>query len=194
MAKLIQRTALALVCVSCLQPGFAQESGSLGSCLRGSLDRFDTIRKNTRADSKRWFRSDFPLQTDGQSGQFSFNYNRNFDAFIGGRLSSGGFFDLNYDTGPSGMDRVVSEHQLRFRIGEGLHSVTEFRGNEFLPKVFTHGFTTRDEGHGFGLHTSFWLLNRWGGSLTRVAPRRRVTLRLPNSRPARTRWCHRLPA
>lgn len=37
---------------------------------------------------------------------------------------------------------------------------------EHMPKLFTHGFTTRKDGHGFGLHTSAIAAREMGGSLT----------------------------
>ena len=73
----------------------------------------------------------FPAETDGHGWQASFNWNKNFDEWLGGRVSAGGFFDLNLNTGPKG-DVVVTEHQVRIRLIEGLHAMTEFRVNEFL--------------------------------------------------------------
>ncbi len=37
---------------------------------------------------------------------------------------------------------------------------------EVMPRLFTHGFTTRPEGHGFGLHASAIAARELGGSLT----------------------------
>jgi PAS domain S-box-containing protein len=37
---------------------------------------------------------------------------------------------------------------------------------ENLPRIFTHGFTTRQQGHGFGLHSSALAARELGGSLT----------------------------
>jgi signal transduction histidine kinase len=37
---------------------------------------------------------------------------------------------------------------------------------ELLTRIFQHGFTTRDEGHGFGLHSSALAAQELGGSLT----------------------------
>jgi len=37
---------------------------------------------------------------------------------------------------------------------------------ENLPKIFTHGFTTRPNGHGFGLHSSLTVAHEMKGSLT----------------------------
>lgn len=37
---------------------------------------------------------------------------------------------------------------------------------EHLPRIFTHGFTTRKDGHGFGLHSCALAAQEMGGSLT----------------------------
>ncbi len=37
---------------------------------------------------------------------------------------------------------------------------------EMLTRIFQHGFTTREEGHGFGLHSSALAAQEMGGSLT----------------------------
>jgi signal transduction histidine kinase len=37
---------------------------------------------------------------------------------------------------------------------------------ENLAKIFTHGFTTRKAGHGFGLHSSALAAKELGGTLT----------------------------
>jgi two-component system, NtrC family, sensor kinase len=52
--------------------------------------------------------------------------------------------------------------QLRIRVeddGEGIAA-------ENLPRLFAHGFTTRKNGHGFGLHSSALAANEMGGTLT----------------------------
>jgi signal transduction histidine kinase len=36
---------------------------------------------------------------------------------------------------------------------------------ENLTKIFSHGFTTRRDGHGFGLHSSALAAHQMGGSL-----------------------------
>jgi sensor domain CHASE-containing protein len=41
---------------------------------------------------------------------------------------------------------------------------------ENLDRIFTHGFTTRKEGHGFGLHTSANAATEMGGSLSATSP------------------------
>jgi signal transduction histidine kinase len=38
--------------------------------------------------------------------------------------------------------------------------------NENLTRIFVHGFTTREDGHGFGLHSSANAAREMGGSLT----------------------------
>ncbi|HEX5747505.1 MAG TPA: ATP-binding protein [Archangium sp.] len=37
---------------------------------------------------------------------------------------------------------------------------------EMLTRIFQYGFTTREEGHGFGLHSSALAAQELGGSLT----------------------------
>ena len=37
---------------------------------------------------------------------------------------------------------------------------------ENLTKVFSHGYTTKKDGHGFGLHSSALAVKEMGGSLT----------------------------
>jgi signal transduction histidine kinase len=37
---------------------------------------------------------------------------------------------------------------------------------EDLERIFQHGFTTRREGHGFGLHAAITAAREMGGSLT----------------------------
>ena len=71
----------------------------------------------------------FPLQTLSETSQWSFNWNKQFDSILDSRFSAGGFFDLNHS--PS-RDVIVTEHQLRLRVAEGAHLITEFRLNEFL--------------------------------------------------------------
>lgn len=37
---------------------------------------------------------------------------------------------------------------------------------EYLEQIFTHGFTTKANGHGFGLHSSAMAMIEMGGKLT----------------------------
>lgn len=79
----------------------------------------------------------FPIETDGHGWQASFHWNKQFDNLWGGRLSTGGFFDLNFDAGRNNDQAIiVTEHQIRLRMIEGLHLITEFRVNEFLQNDF----------------------------------------------------------
>lgn len=78
----------------------------------------------------------FPLETDGRGWQASMNWNRSFNNILDGRLSAGGFIDLNTSIGPNNDLVVVTEHQIRYRLFEGLHVITEFRVNEFLQDDF----------------------------------------------------------
>lgn len=55
-----------------------------------------------------------------------------------------------------------AEHRLRVRVrdqGEGIPA-------ENLARIFTHGFTTRAGGHGFGLHSCALAATELGGTLT----------------------------
>ncbi|MEM7311741.1 MAG: hypothetical protein AAF497_01190 [Planctomycetota bacterium] len=79
----------------------------------------------------------FPYETDGEGGQFSFNWNKNFENILGGRISAGGFFDLNLNAGPMNDSTViVTEHQIRLRFFDNIHLITEFRWNQFLAADF----------------------------------------------------------
>jgi two-component system sensor kinase FixL len=41
---------------------------------------------------------------------------------------------------------------------------------EHLPRIFNQGFTTKKDGHGFGLHASALAAREMGGSLTCASP------------------------
>ncbi|MEQ1861969.1 MAG: ATP-binding protein [Chthoniobacteraceae bacterium] len=69
---------------------------------------------------------------------------------------------------------------------------------ENLTRIFAHGFTTREEGHGFGLHSAALAAQQMGGSL-RVASEgpghgATFTLELPVVAPAREPVAPTLPA
>ncbi|MFL5347886.1 MAG: ATP-binding protein, partial [Hyalangium sp.] len=53
---------------------------------------------------------------------------------------------------------------------ENVHIVVHDNGMgiapEMLTRIFQYGFTTREEGHGFGLHSSAIAAQEMGGSLT----------------------------
>ncbi len=76
------------------------------------------------------------------------------------------------------MERAAIEQRLlELRVeqlsggGEGDRLVFEVRDNgigipaEHMPRLFEHGFTTRAEGHGFGLHSAALAAAQMGGSL-----------------------------
>ena len=51
--------------------------------------------------------------------------------------------------------------QLRFEVTDNGGGITP----EAMARLFTHGFTTKKTGHGFGLHASFLAAGEMGGSL-----------------------------
>jgi two-component system, NtrC family, sensor kinase len=58
--------------------------------------------------------------------------------------------------------RAADERSLRVRVednGEGIDAAN-------LPKLFQHGFTTRTNGHGFGLHSCALAVQGMGGTLS----------------------------
>jgi signal transduction histidine kinase len=56
----------------------------------------------------------------------------------------------------------VEEKRVRIQVvDDGVGIAPETR-----PKLFSHGFTTRKEGHGFGLHSSALAAQLLGGQLT----------------------------
>jgi two-component system NtrC family sensor kinase len=61
---------------------------------------------------------------------------------------------------------------------------------ENLTRIFSHGFTTRTDGHGFGLHSAALAAQQMGGRLTAQSdgPGRGATftLELPVAAPATT--------
>jgi PAS domain S-box-containing protein len=65
------------------------------------------------------------------------------------------------------------EKRLTIRISQGANGVriaVADNGSgilpEHLPRIFAHGFTTKKEGHGFGLHSAAMAAKEMGGSLT----------------------------
>lgn len=75
----------------------------------------------------------FPYETDGEGSQASMAWNTKFPNILDGRFSTGGFVDVNFQSGPSQDDvNVVAECQLRYRLVENLSLLTEVRFNEFL--------------------------------------------------------------
>lgn len=94
------------------------------------------------------------------------------------------------------LDGIAHERQLVVRIrparGEVVEITVEDNGigipPENLARIFEHGFTTRKEGHGFGLHSSALAARDLGGTLhaRSEGPGQGATfeLRIPAARPA----------
>jgi signal transduction histidine kinase len=55
-------------------------------------------------------------------------------------------------------------------VAVGIHDTGMGIGPENLTRIFSHGFTTRKDGHGFGLHTSAIAARALGGSLRAESP------------------------
>ncbi|MGE4242628.1 MAG: 7TM diverse intracellular signaling domain-containing protein [Ramlibacter sp.] len=51
--------------------------------------------------------------------------------------------------------------KLRFQVGDAGCGIRQ----EHLPRIFSHGFTTREAGHGFGLHSCAVAAGEMGGSI-----------------------------
>lgn len=67
--------------------------------------------------------------------------------------------------GHLGLSIEVNAEQILFKVkdnGEGIAA-------ENLEKIFAHGYTTREQGHGFGLHGSALNAKQMGGTLTVVS-------------------------
>ena len=56
----------------------------------------------------------------------------------------------------------VNEDRVRFDVTDDGMGISQ----ENLAKIFSFGFTTKKDGHGFGLHTSALAAKEMGGSLT----------------------------
>ncbi|WP_198674577.1 sensor histidine kinase, partial [Rhodoferax ferrireducens] len=57
---------------------------------------------------------------------------------------------------------VVSGSSLRVSVRDEGEGIPE----ENLTRIFAHGFTTRNAGHGFGLHSCALAAKEMGGTLT----------------------------
>lgn len=83
----------------------------------------------------------------------------------------------------TGVREEGGAHRVRFEVADNGVGIP----SENLTKIFSHGFTTRSDGHGFGLHASATAAQAMGGSL-RVhsdgpGTGARFTLLLPVARP-----------
>lgn len=79
---------------------------------------------------------------------------------------------------------MATPSRLRFAVSD----VGEGIPQENLTRIFAHGFTTRADGHGFGLHSSALAASEVGGTLTvhSDGPGRGATFTLELPLPART--------
>lgn len=91
----------------------------------------------------------FPVGTEPSRRQGSLAWNWAPRYVLGGRASTGGFVDLNFDE-KEGRYRpqVVSEIQFRYRLLGNLNALLEYRYNEFLVK-------DREQGLGLGFQYRF---------------------------------------
>ena len=88
------------------------------------------------------------VESDERGGQLSFAWNKRFPSMLNGRFSLGGFVDVNYDSGSTHSEtNVVSDLQLRYRVYDELHFITELRYNEFKPS---------DDEFGVGIGLKFY--------------------------------------
>ena len=83
-------------------------------------------------------------------------------------------------------DRRISLHVSREADGAAAISITDTGSGiraEDLPRLFSHGFTTKKDGHGFGLHGSACAASAMGGTLSAHSDGEgrgaTITLRLP---------------
>ena len=56
----------------------------------------------------------------------------------------------------------VQEHAVQIQVADNGEGIPP----ENLARIFAHGFTTRKDGHGFGLHSCVLAAQEMGGSLT----------------------------
>jgi signal transduction histidine kinase len=62
----------------------------------------------------------------------------------------------------TGLTRVDGKECVRITVQDRGEGITQ----ENLTRIFAHGFTTRKEGHGFGLHSSALAATEMGGKLS----------------------------
>jgi signal transduction histidine kinase len=62
----------------------------------------------------------------------------------------------------AGLEHTEAGEHLRIAVRDTGHGIS----GENLPRLFTHGFTTKKHGHGFGLHGAAIAAMEMGGTLT----------------------------
>lgn len=93
----------------------------------------------------------FPYETDKHGWQASWSWGLRMPYILGDRISFAGFMDFNFDSGSKNNDlNVVTDHQFRFRLVEGLRLLVEYRHSDFLS-----GKADTNNGVGFGLQYKF---------------------------------------
>ncbi|TYP93514.1 ligand-binding sensor domain-containing protein [Fodinibius salinus] len=60
------------------------------------------------------------------------------------------------------IDLYQENSSVVLKVSDTGHGISE----EELDKIFTHGFTTKEDGHGFGLHSCSNYMNEMGGNMT----------------------------
>ena len=69
-------------------------------------------------------------------------------------------------------DKTEKFIELEIRAGENSHVLIKVKDNgvgiaaDDIQKIFQHGFTTKEKGHGFGLHSAANAANELGGTLS----------------------------
>ncbi len=80
--------------------------------------------------------------------------------------------NAKYACDESGQVRQAHYPAHRSRAGGGAHHASSTMASasrrKTCPRLFTHGFTTRVDGHGFGLHSGALAAQELGGSLARA--------------------------
>jgi len=118
---------------------------SIGRLGANYIARWDWLKK---MDLNLAFKA-FPIETDGHGWQGSFCWEKKFPKIFDGRFSMGGFFDINFDSGPSDNEtNIVHETQFRYKLTENLEALVEFRFNGY--KV-----ASQEQGLGIGMKYKF---------------------------------------
>jgi len=79
--------------------------------------------------------------------------------------------------------RIVQIHMIRIQVADEAGGIPE----DLRSRIFTHGFTTKPKGHGFGLHSSALAARELGGRLSLAS----VPLDVPAGRLVARVWLAR---